>query len=419
MSESIFKRLVHGWNAFKNKEPTRNDPYGYKDYTYFGHSTSRRPDRVTMTRTNERSIIVSVYNRIALDVAAMEFGHVRVDEENSKFKENIKSFFNDCLTIAPNIDQTPMPFIQSLVLQLFDEGCVAVVPVDTDLNPEVTSGYDIKSMRVGKIVEWFPSKVRVELYNDQTGLHEDVIVDKANTAIIENPFYAVMNEPNSTLSRLKTKLILLDAIDNQSGSGRLDIIIQLPYVVKGQKKQEQAETRIKDIEMQMTDSKYGIGYIDGTEKITQLNRPVENNLMKQVEYLTSMLYSQLSITDAILDGSADDKTMVNYLTRTVEPIVRVILEQFRAKFLTKTARSQHQDVMAFRDIFKRIPVTELADIADKLTRNEILSPNEVRAAIGFKPAKDPKADELRNRNLNESKYNASGDGAEEGDLDED
>ena len=392
MRESLGTRLQHAWNAFKNKDTNAS--------TYdAGMSYGNRPDRVKLRPGNERSIIASIYNRIAIDVAAIQIQHVKIDQ-NGRYLEALKTGFNECLTLAANKDQTNRAFIQDVVMSMFDEGCVAIVPVDTTIDPKITGGYDINSLRTAKVIEWFPDQVRVRLYNDRTGQKEEIVVPKSTVAIIENPLYSVMNEPNSTLKRLIHKLNLLDAIDKQSGSGKLDLLIQLPYVVKSQTRKDQAESRRKDIEMQLAGSKYGIAYIDGTEKVTQLNRPAENNLMAQIQYLTSMLYSQLGMTEEVFNGTADEKTMINYYNRTVEPIIAAIADGMKRSFLTKTARTQGHTIMYFRDPFKLVPVNELADIADKFTRNEILSSNEIRAIIGYKPSSDPAADELRNKNLN-------------------
>lgn len=396
MEVSLGSRLKHAWNAFNafnNNETSR-----YRD---LGSSYGYRPDRPRLTRGNERSIITSVYNRIALDAAAINVQHVRLDE-NNRFLHVIESGLNTCLTTEANIDQIGRAFIQDVVMSMFDEGCVAIVPVDTTVNPELTGSYDILSMRTGKILEWYPKHIKVRVYDERTGTKRDTTMSKSVAAIIENPLYAVINEPNSTMQRLIRKLNLLDVIDEQSSSGKLDLIIQLPYVVKTEARRVQAENRRMDIEKQLTGSKYGIAYTDGTERITQLNRPVENNLMKQIEYLTSMLYSQLGITQSILDGSADDKTMLNYYNRTIEPILSAIVDEMKRKFLTKTARSQLQSISFFRDPFKLVPVTEISEIADKFTRNEIMTSNEIRQVIGMKPSEDPKADELRNKNLSQS-----------------
>lgn len=388
-------RIKHSWNAFLNRDPT----YNYRDLG--GPSYGYRPDRMRFTRGNERSIVTSVYNRIALDAASIDIMHVQLDK-NDRFESVRDSALNECLTRNANIDQTGRAFIQDVVMSMLDEGCVAIVPVDTTFNPDVTNSYDINTMRTAKIVEWYPAHVKVNLYNDRTGRKEDLILPKKTVAIIENPLYAVINEPNSTMQRLIRKLNLLDVIDEQSGSGKLDLIIQLPYVIKTDARRQQAEQRRKDIEMQLSGSKYGIAYTDGTERITQLNRSVDNNLMKQIEYLTSMLYSQLGITQAILDGSADDKTMLNYYNRTIEPIVSAIVDEIQRKFLTKTAITQKQAILYFRDPFRLVPVNEIAEIADKFTRNEIMTSNEIRQIVGMKPSKDPNADELRNKNLSES-----------------
>ena len=393
MSVSITARLMHAWNAFANREPPSNwqRDYGYSSYT--------RQDRQRMHITNERSVIISVYNRIALDVASVNMQHVRLDQ-NGMFEEKIPSGLNYILTTEANIDQTSRSFIQDIVMSMFDEGVVAVVPVDTTLNPKVSGSYDIQTMRTGRIAEWYPKHVRVRLYNDNTGSHEEIVLPKSSVAIIENPLFAIMNEPNSTLKRLLRKLAILDAIDEQSGAGKLDLIIQLPYVIKSEARRDQAEQRRKDIEVQLSGSKYGIAYTDGTERITQLNRPAENNLMAQIQYLTSTLYSQLGLTEDVFNGTADEKTMLNYQNRTIAPICRAIAEELKRKFLTRTARTQHQSIEFYRDAFSLVPVSELADMADKFTRNEILSSNEVRAIIGYKPSNDPAADELRNKNLN-------------------
>ena len=386
-------RLQHAWNAFLNRDPT---------YEFRGHGmiSTYKPDRVRFTRGNERSIVTSVYNRIALDVSSIDINHAKLDE-NGRFKEIIQSGLNECLTLNANIDQTGKAFIQDVVMSMMDEGCVAIVPVDTTTNPTITGSFDINSLRTGQIIEWRPEFVKVRLYNDRTGQKEDVLLPKKSVAIIENPLYAVINEPNSTMQRLIRKLNLLDVIDEQSGSGKLDLIIQLPYVIKSEARRQQAENRRKDIEMQLAGSKYGIAYTDGTEKITQLNRPAENNLMKQIEYLTSMLYSQLGITQSVLDGTADERTMLNYYNRTIEPIISAIIDEMKRKFLTKTARTQSQSIVYFRNPFKLVPINELAEISDKFTRNEIATSNEIRQIIGWKPSDDPGADELRNKNLNQ------------------
>lgn len=392
MEMSFGSRLKHAWNAF-----TGNVQMNYRD---LGMSYSYRADRPRMSRGNERSIVTSVYNRIALDVAALNVQHVRLDE-NGRFFSVIDDGLNNCLTLEANVDQTARSFIQDVVISMFDEGSVAIVPVDTTTDPNVSGSYDIQSLRVGQILDWYPQYIRTRVYNEQTGRKEDIVVPKSAVAIIENPLYAVINEPNSTMQRLIRKLNLLDVIDEQSGSGKLDLIIQLPYVIKTEARRQQAENRRKDIESQLSGSKYGIAYTDGTEHITQLNRSVNNNLMSQIEYLTSMLYSQLGITQSILDGTADEKTMLNYNNRTIEPIISAIVDEMKRKFLTKTARSQRQSISFFRDPFKLVPVNEIAEIADKFTRNEIMTSNEIRQVVGMKPSDDPRADELRNKNLSE------------------
>lgn len=393
MDLSLSSRFKNAWNAFRNRAPTMMSQNIGSGYSY-------RPDRFRLTRGNERSIVTSVYNRIALDVAAINIQHVQLDDEG-RFLNVIKSGLNECLSLEANLDQTGRAFIQDVVMSMMDEGCVAIVPVDTDDDPDDTKGYQILSMRVGRIRDWYPRHVRVEVYNENTGRKQEIIVPKDTVAIVENPLYAVINEPNSTMQRLIRKLNLLDAVDEQSSSGKLDLIIQLPYVIKSEARRQQAEQRRKDIERQLSGSKYGIAYTDGTEKITQLNRSLENNLMKQIEYLTSMLYSQLGITQSILDGTADEKTMLNYYNRTIEPIISAIVDEMKRKFLTKTARSQNKSIMFFRDPFKLVPVADLAEISDKFARNEIATSNEIRQVIGWKPSADPKADELRNSNLSE------------------
>lgn len=392
MEMSFGSRLKHAWNAF-----TGNVQMNYRD---LGMSYPYRADRPRMSRGNERSIVTSVYNRIALDVAALNVQHVRLDE-NGRFLSVIDDGLNNCLTLEANVDQTARSFIQDVVISMFDEGSVAIVPVDTTTDPNVSGSYDIQSLRVGQILDWYPQYIRTRVYNEQTGRKEDIVVPKSAVAIIENPLYAVINEPNSTMQRLIRKLNLLDVIDEQSGSGKLDLIIQLPYVIKTEARRQQAENRRKDIESQLSGSKYGIAYTDATEHITQLNRSVNNNLMSQIEYLTSMLYSQLGITQSILDGTADEKTMLNYNNRTIEPIISAIVDEMKRKFLTKTARSQRQSISFFRDPFKLVPVNEIAEIADKFTRNEIMTSNEIRQVVGMKPSDDPRADELRNKNLSE------------------
>ena len=387
----IKDRLQHAWNAFTNKDPTQN-------YKYTGeYSSSYRPDRPRLSRGNERSIATSVLNRIAMDAAAINVTHARVDQ-NGRFLSYVDSGLNNCLTLEANKDQTGRSFIQDIVLSMLDEGCVAIVPVDTSLNPNINN-VDILTMRTGKIKEWYPDKVLVELYNDQKGINEEITLLKSTIGIVENPLYAVINEPNSTLQRLIRKLVLLDDSDNKNSSGKLDMIIQLPYVIKTEARRREADKRKKDLEEQLEGSKYGVAYIDGTEKVTQLNRPVENSLMAQIEYLTSMLYSQLGITTGVLDGTANDMTMLNYYNRTIEPILTAICDEMKRKFLTKTARTQGQSVLYLRDPFKLLPLNNLADIADKFTRNEILTANEIRQGMGIQPSNDPKADKLQNSNM--------------------
>lgn len=395
-------KLKHAWNAFTayGNDPPSNGYIYPSHYQDLGLVSTFRPDRVYFTRGQEKSLVSTVYNRIAMDVAGVDIKHVKIDNDG-RYLSDVDSGLNDCLNYQTNKDQTARAFIQDIVMSMFDEGCVAVVPIDTSINPAKTTSYDILTMRVGKIIQWYPDYVMVEVYNDKTGRKEQITVPKKTTAIIENPLYAIMNEPNSVLQRLITKFNLLDAIDAQSGSGRLDLIVQLPYVIKTETRREQAEKRRADIETQLATSKYGIAYTDGTEKITQLNRPVENNLMTQIQYLTSMLFSQLGITQSILDGTADEKTMLNYMSRTIKPILRAITEEMGRKFITKTGRSQGQRIMYFNNPFELIPVSNLADLADKFTRNEIMSPNEVRQIVGLRPVQNQKADELRNRNLNE------------------
>lgn len=390
----LMDRLKHAWNTFKNKDPT--------GYLNIGPSFSGyRPDRVRFSRGNERSIVTSVYNRIAMDAAAMNVRHVKLDD-NGRYLHEIKSGLNNCLSLEANIDQTGRGFLQDIVMSMLDEGCVAIVPVDTDIDPEKSDGINILTMRTGKVLDWYQRHVRVQLYNEESGRREDVVLPKSIVAVVENPLYAVINEPNSTMQRLIRKLSLLDVVDEKTSSGKLDLIIQLPYIIKTEARRQQAETRRKDIETQLAEGKYGIAYTDGTERITQLNRPVENNLMKQIEYLTNMLYSQLGITQAILDGSADEKTMLNYYNRTIEPILAAITDEMKRKFLSKTARSKHQTITFFRDPFKLVPVNDIAEIADKFTRNEIMTSNEIRQVIGMKPSDDPNADVLRNKNLSAS-----------------
>lgn len=390
MAINIGSRIKHAWNAFMNRDPT-------SEYRNVGTSYSYRPDRVRFSRGNERSIVTSVYNRIALDVAGIDIKHCKLDD-NDRYIETVDSGLNTCFNLEANIDQTGRAFKQDIVMSACDEGCVAIVPIDTTANPRLTNSYDILSMRTGKILEWYPNDVKVRVYNERTGKREDIVVPKRTVGIIENPLYAVMNEPNSTMQRLIRKLNLLDVIDEQSGSGKLDMIIQLPYVIKSDARRAQAEQRRKDIEDQLK-GPYGIAYTDGTERITQLNRPIENNLMKQIEFLTNMLYSQLGITQSVLDGTADEKTMLNYYNRSIEPMVAAIVDEMKRKFLTKTARSQKQSILSFRDPFKLVPVNDMAEIADKFTRNEIMTSNEIRQVIGMKPSDEPNADSLHNSNL--------------------
>ena len=392
MADTLISRLKHGWNAFMNRDPTNAN---FRD---FGASYSYRPDRVRFSGGNEKSIVTSVYNRIAMDAAQIDIKHVQLDDDE-RYVSTINSGLNNCLTVEANIDQTGRAFLQDVFMSILDEGCIAIVPTDTTLNPKVTSSYDILTMRTGKIIDWYPDKVRVRLYNEQTGKREEVLLPKKMVAIVENPLYAVINERNSTMQRLIRKLNLLDAIDEQSGAGKLDLIIQLPYTIKSEARRKQAEDRRKDIENQLAGSKYGIAYTDATEHVTQLNRSVDNNLMKQIEYLTSMLYSQLGITQAVLDGTADEKTMLNYYNRTIEPIVSAVVDEMKRKFLTKTARSQNKSIAYFRDPFGLVPVSNIAEIADKFTRNEIMTSNEIRQKIGMKPSDDPKADQLINSNI--------------------
>lgn len=391
---SFSERLKHAWNAFNSRDPTTRIQYGY--------GSAYSPYRTRVTRGTEKSIVTAIYNRIAIDAASIDLCHARLDE-NGRFAEEIKSGLDYCLKTEANIDQTGRAFRQDAVFSMLEEGCIAIVPVDTAINPNNSASIDIRTMRVGKVVEWYPQHVRIDLYNDKTGRREEVTLPKTTVAIVENPLYAIMNEPNSTLQRLIRKLYILDAIDEQSGAGKLDLIIQLPYVIKTDARRAQAEERRKMIEMQLAGSKYGIAYTDGTERITQLNRSVDNNLMKQIEYLTSMLYGQLGITEEIINGTADEQTMLNYNNRTIEPILSAITDAMTRTFLSKTARTQGQSVIFFRDPFKLVPVNSMAEIADKFTRNEIMSPNEIRTVIGMRPVNDAKADELRNRNLSAAK----------------
>jgi hypothetical protein len=393
MENNFGFRIRKAWNAFMNRD---------KSIVEYSNGSYYRPDRIRLTRGNERSIITAVVNKVALDVASLDLCHCRLDD-NDRFKEVLNTSLNECLTIEANLDQSYRAFVQDIVMTMLDEGCVAVVPVDTATNPNESESFEILSMRAGRIVNWYPGAVRVSLYNERRGIREEIVIPKRKAAIIENPLYAVMNEPNSTLQRLARKLILLDIIDEQSGSGKLDLIIQLPYTIKSQARRDQANERRAEIERQLQGSKYGIAYTDGTEKITQLNRPVENNLMKQIEYLTSMLYSQLGISQEVLDGTADEKIMNNYYTRTIEPIINAIVDEMNRKFISKTARTQKQKILYFRDPFKLIPISQMADIADKFTRNEILSSNEIRQIVGRKPSNDPKADQLWNSNISHPK----------------
>lgn len=394
MAVAVVDRLQHAWNAFLNRDPTRL----YPSYD-LGAGAYYKPDRIRMTMGNERSIVTSLYNRLAIDTSSIAIRHVRMDQ-NGRYIGDMDSRLNEALTISANVDQTGRALIQDAVMSLFDEGAVAIVPIETSLNPTISGSYDIHSLRVGQILEWFPAHVRVRVYNEKTGFKEDLTLPKSMVALIENPLYSVMNEPNSTLKRLIAKLNLLDAIDQQSGSGKLDLIIQLPYVIKTAARKQQADIRRTEIEEQLNGSKYGIAYTDGTEKVTQLNRPAENNLMAQITYLTTMLYSQLGLTESVFNGTADEKAMLNYYNRTIEPVLSAIVDEMKRKFLTKTAITQRQTIAYFRDPFKLVPINELAEIADKFTRNEILSSNEIRSIVGFKPADDPKAEELRNKNLN-------------------
>lgn len=385
--------LQHAWNAFASRDPTFYRPN-------MGQGSSRKPDRVRFTRGIDKSIVTTIYTRIAMDCASIEVKHVRLDE-NDRYVYDMDTELQDCLTVEANLDQTPTAFIQDVVMSMFDEGCVAIVPIDTEYDPLSTDAYKIYSMRVGKIVEWFPRHVRIDVYNDRTGRHQQIIKEKREVAIIENPFYAIVNEPNSTSQRLIRKLALMDTVDEQTSAGKLDLIIQLPYIIKTDARRQQAEQRRKDIEMQLAGSKYGIAYTDGTERITQLNRSLENNLLKQIEYLTSMLYSQLGITEEILNGSANEETMLNYRKRVIEPIMSAIVDEMKRKFLTKTARTQKQSILFFDNPFKLVPVSQVADIGDKMLRNQIMSSNEMRQVIGLKPSLDPQADRLQNPNLNQ------------------
>lgn len=390
---SFTDRLQHAWNAFINNEPIKTFQTGMA-YAY-------RPDRPRFSRGNERSIVTSVLNRIAMDAASISIQHVRLDE-NGRYSDGMNSGLDNCLRLSANLDQTGRAFLQDVYMSMMDEGCVAIVPIDTNVNPN-TGSFDITTMRTGKIIQWYPDSVRLSVYNEKAGRREEIVVKKSAVSIIENPFYAIMNEPNSTTQRLMRKLALLDAVDEQTGSGKLDLIIQLPYVIKTEARRKQADARRQEIERQLAGSKYGIAYTDGTEHITQLNRSVENNLLKQIEYLTSMLYSQLGITKEIMEGTADESAMNNYYTRTIEPIISAVVDEMKRKFLSKTARTQGQSIMYFRDPFKIMPTSNIAEIADKFTRNEIMTSNEIRQIVGMRPASDPSADELRNKNLSQSK----------------
>lgn len=390
---SIGARLKHMWNAFKDTD-NRTGNFGFD----LGTAYSTRPHTSKSYLSNERSIVSSIYTRLSIDVAANEMMHVRLDEDRGVVEE-IKSGLNECLTTEANIDQGARAFRQDIVLSLFDRGVIAIVPVDTTLDPEQSGGYDVKTLRVGEIVQWYPQHLRIKVYNDRVGQHEEVTLNKSYVAVVENPLYSVMNEPNSTLQRLVRKLGLLDSVDEAAGSGKLDLIIQLPYVIKSEARRQQAEQRRQDIEFQLKSSKYGIAYTDGTEKITQLNRPAENNLLKQIEYLTNLLYNQLGLTEEIMNGTANEQAMLNYYNRTIEPIMNAIVEAMKRTFLTKTARAQNQSIAYHRDPFKLVPLNQVADIADKFTRNEILTANEIRQIIGFAPSSDPRADKLQNSNM--------------------
>lgn len=398
MSLNLSTRLAHAWNAFTSRDPTQ--------YIITGPGYSSRPDRPRLSRGNEKSIATSIFNRIALDVSSVNIKHCRLDK-TGRYVEDIDSGLNNCLNLEANKDQTGRAFIQDVVLSMLDEGCVALVPVETTIDPKSSNSYQIDSMRTGKITEWYPDMVRVRLYNDRTGEKEEILLPKNQVAIIENPLYAVVNEYNSTMQRLIRKLSLLDVTDEQTASGKLDLIIQLPYVIKTEARRAQVERRRKDIIDQLTGSQYGIAYTDGTEKIIQLNRSLENNLLKQVEYLTNMVYSQLGITQSVLDGTADEKTMLNYMNRTVEPIISAIVDELKRKFLTKTARSQLQSIVYFIDPFRLVPANDIAEIADKFKRNEIMTSNEIRQIVGMQPSKDPKADKLVNSNISQAKQDMS------------
>lgn len=410
MADSFGSRIKNAWNAFLSRDQTQR-----RMYDQYGVGYSRKPDRVHLSLGNERSIVAALYNRIAIDVAAITFQHVRVDQ-NGTYVSTIQSHLNDCLTLSANLDQTSRAFFQDAVLSLFDEGCIALVPVETDVDPNKTGSYDIYQLRVAQIIEWYPQHVRLNAYDERDGRHHEFVMRKDAVAIVENPLYAVMNEPNSTLRRLVRKMNLLDGVDEQTSSGKLDIIIQLPYTIKSEARLKQAEQRRKMIEDQLAGSKYGIAYIDGTERVTQLNRAAENNLLGQIEYLTKVLFNQLGVTEKVFYGEADEQEMLNYHNRTIEPIVSAFVDAMTRTFLTKTARTQGQRIMYFRDPFKLVPVNQIADIADKFTRNEILSSNEVRAIVGRRPVDDDRANELRNKNLNTSEDNPAGSGPIAGDV---
>ena len=394
MEVNLISRLKHSWNAFMNRDPTY-------DYINTGPGYSSRPDRPRFTRGNERTIVTAIYNRIALDVASINISHCKVDN-NGRFIETINSSLNKCLNLEANLDQTGRAFVQDIVMSMLDEGSVAIVPVETDISPSKTESYKILSMRTGKIIEWYPNHVKIRLYDERDGEKKDIKLEKKSVAIIENPLYAVINEHNSTMQRLMRKLALLDSMDERMSTGKLDMIIQLPYVIKSETRRKEAERRRKELEEQMSGSTYGIGYIDGTERIVQLNRSLDNNLVKQVEQLTSQLYSQLGITQAILDSSASEEEMLNYYSRTIEPIISAIVDEMKRKFLTKTARTQNQTIKFFRDPFRLVPLSKLAEIAGTFTQNEIITANEVRQIIGMKPSDDPKADQLVNSNINQT-----------------
>lgn len=396
---SFRDRLKHAWDAFRSRDPTNLDIYNYGPANYYN------PNQTFLRLGSEQTIIASIYNRIARDVATVTIRHVRVNE-NGRFTEEIDDSLNECLTVSPNLDQTPRAFIQDVVLSMFDEGYIAIFPAKANLDPIETGSYDIQELRKGKITQWYPEAVQIEAYNPDSGRSQEIVLPKSIVAIVENPFFTIMNGPNSTLQRLIRKLALLDAVDEQSSSGKMDLIIQLPYVVKGDLRKQQAEERRKSIEMQLTGSKYGIAYIDGTERVTQLNRSVENNLLGQVEYLQNMLYAQLGMSPNIFNGTASAEELTNYTNTTIEPITSAIVDEMKRKFLTKTARSRGQSIMFFRDPFKMVPTAQIAEMADKFIRNEILTANEFRGIVGYKPSEDQRADELRNPNISASKDDA-------------